>query len=312
MTEPTFSSIDEAAAWWWLQSRQAMPVEQQQALQTWLAADPRHATAFAAMQQTALSLEQLRQPQPLPAMTRRARPHRRPARPLLALACSLLLCVLLFWQYGPQQASYQQSLQAGNSLQTLALPDGSSVLLDQASAADIRLYDDRREVVLHRGQALFEVSKDSKRPFIVSAGDTSITVLGTRFSVRHDAGDIRVEVASGLVRVSNAEHTRLLTAGEGMRISEDNWLPTRQLATDSVASWQHRQLVFDNTPLPEALAEFARYGAAPVSLSDTRLQGLRITGSFRHDQPQQFLALLPEVLPVRVQQQQGQWRLSPR
>lgn len=308
MTDRPPSPIDEAAAGWWLKSHQGLSPEQRLARQAWLEADPAHARAFAAMQSTAARLEDLRQAR---ASSRKAS-SARPGRPaLLAMVCCALLGAVVLWQQAPPYAHYEHRLARSTSLQTHAMPDGSRVLLDQASEAEIRFDAERREVLLRRGQALFDVSKDSQRPFTVSAGDIRITVLGTRFSVRHEVGDIRVEVASGQVRVSDAYTTRLLAAGEGMRISSHRWLPTRQLAVDSVASWQHRQLVFDNTPLGEALAEFSRYGAPPVALSEPSLEALRVNGSFRHDQPQLFLRLLPEVLPVKLQQHQGQWQLAP-
>jgi len=45
----------------------------------------------------------------------------------------------------------------------------------------------RRSVILGRGEALFEVAHDSARPFVVIAGNGSITAVGTTFDVRKDA-----------------------------------------------------------------------------------------------------------------------------
>jgi transmembrane sensor len=68
--------------------------------------------------------------------------------------------------------------------------------------------DKRREVRLNRGEANFEVVKNTRQPFVVRAGDGLVWAVGTTFNVRytHPAGDtdktaVNVMVTEGTVKV---------------------------------------------------------------------------------------------------------------
>jgi ferric-dicitrate binding protein FerR (iron transport regulator) len=87
------------------------------------------------------------------------------------------------WRSQPLFSEHYATVR-GQALQ-VRLPDGSQMLLDAASQAQVQLFRGRREVRLLEGQALFHASADAQRPFEVRAGHTLVTVLGTRFSVRH-------------------------------------------------------------------------------------------------------------------------------
>jgi transmembrane sensor len=59
-----------------------------------------------------------------------------------------------------------------------------------------------RFVELVKGEALFEVRPDPRRPFTVTAGDASIRDVGTRFNVYRGADNTTVSVLEGEVQVS--------------------------------------------------------------------------------------------------------------
>ena len=84
----------------------------------------------------------------------------------------------------------------------IALKDGSVVTLNTASEIQVNYSDALRSVELIRGEALFDVAKNKARPFVVAAGDTSVRVVGTSFTVRHlDATPVQVLVREGIVDV---------------------------------------------------------------------------------------------------------------
>jgi ferric-dicitrate binding protein FerR (iron transport regulator) len=111
------------------------------------------------------------------------------------------------------------------------------------------------------GEAYFEVVHDANHPFIVHAGESKTTVLGTSFAVRRYASDtaVRVVVASGRVAVDAA----VVNAGDvafrtrrGTRVAHD-------LSATRLLSWITGQLTFDNTPLRDVFPELSRwYGVA--------------------------------------------------
>lgn len=222
------------------------------------------------------------------------------------------------WSYWQQQPVYERSFftQKGQQL-TARLPDaeevssqGSTIELDTATRAEIRLFRDRREVYLQDGQAMFSVHPDAKRPFHVYAGKLKITVVGTRFSVRQtstgmNAGQTVIAVEQGHVRVSQQDPLATppvdLTADQMLTGSETGALgPVTRLAPDSVALWRKGRLSFDQTPLARAIAEFDRYVSTGLIVRDPAIASLPVGGSYTLQQYQQFVRNLPEVLPVRL------------
>ncbi|HVR03054.1 MAG TPA: FecR domain-containing protein [Polyangia bacterium] len=70
-------------------------------------------------------------------------------------------------------------------------------------------------VVLDRGTVTCEVAPRAKRaPFVVEAGATRVTVIGTRFSVHRIGEHATVSVDHGLVEVADTNMTELVHAGE--------------------------------------------------------------------------------------------------
>jgi len=72
-----------------------------------------------------------------------------------------------------------------NKKQTLQMEDGSIITLSPGSILTYLkpLQKDKREFLLE-GEGIFEVAKDSLRPFIVEGGGLTTTALGTKFQVK--------------------------------------------------------------------------------------------------------------------------------
>lgn len=98
----------------------------------------------------------------------------------------------------------ENSTTAGKLLK-LQLPDGTTVYLNAASRLQYpeKFTGSTRTVVLH-GEAFFDVKQDKQHPFIVTADQLHIQVLGTSFNVRsyQNDEDIAVTVATGKVGVA--------------------------------------------------------------------------------------------------------------
>jgi hypothetical protein len=76
-------------------------------------------------------------------------------------------------------------------------------------------------VVLERGAVTCEVApRTTRAPFVVQAGQTRVTVIGTRFTVRRVGDHATVSVQHGLVEVADTDMTQLVHAGETFRPGE--------------------------------------------------------------------------------------------
>jgi len=340
-------AIDVAAATWAVRRRNGLSHEDGAELQAWLDADPRHAPALEDMAATAGHVRRLpsddvaalKRGLQASALLRRPTATNTPRRdpghsrwrvrlsPLIAPTAVAVL-VLAFvgagwtgWDSWRSLPTFEQAFATGRGQQIVAtLPDdparGSTVQLDTATRLDARLFRTRREVHLQEGQALFSVHADQDRPFHVWAGKLHITVVGTRFSVRHttsglDAGRTVVSVEEGHVRVSRAgsdpadaalsEAPVELVAGQMVTSDDRGGIgPVSQVPVASVASWRTGRISFDHTPLEQALAEFERYRSTGLVIRDPAVARLAVGGSYRIQQFGSFVDALPLMLPVRL------------
>lgn len=338
MNAGTRTEIEQRAAQWLAQrDGEAWSDADEAALQAWLAAEVAHRVAFlrleAAWQQgerlQALGagwkhsgppprghwqappetrreqlLQALERTQAPPSGVRRSRMTR-----VLAVA-AMLVCIVsagLGWHAYTRVDSVSLSTRLG-AIETQSLGDGSQATLASDSALDVHLSRRERRVELLRGEAIFDVAKDPGRPFVVDAGARQIVAVGTRFSVRRDAGELRVVVTEGTVRLQSADGaadqpSSLLPAGSVARIEGGNELVRSMAVADAeqLLEWRDGLLFFHNTSLRDAVAEFNRYNTRKIVVADARAAELRVGGHFRWDNVDAFVRLLERGFPVRAE-----------
>jgi transmembrane sensor len=117
---------------------------------------------------------------------------------------------------------------------SLPLSDGSELWVDKdAVLAPLDVSD--RSVVLHlvRGRTRFAVKPGGPRRWVIEAGDASVEVVGTRFTVERDSRGVQVRVEEGKVLVRSGalpDGLVRLAAGEQVRV------PKSALATATGAA----------------------------------------------------------------------------
>lgn len=226
----------------------------------------------------------------------------------------------LGWQHVLTRPVYQQAWRTRKGQQQeVSLPDGSELRLDTATALQVTYFRAHREVRLTQGQALFAVAPDAGRPFVVRAGSTMVTVVGTRFSVRltpevPGREGVEVSVEEGRVRVGRAEAgpparwvgtdaagAFELTAGQRLVFTADGSAPVLgQVPAAGVAAWRAMPLSFSDVPLQEALAEMGRYADLGIASVDPSVAGLRLSGTFDPRHASVTRRLLANALPIRL------------
>lgn len=201
---------------------------------------------------------------------------------LVALAASVVLLatyVLLQINLLGRGTTYQTG--TGERM-TATLDDGSSVTLNTASAIRWLGKGCARQVVLERGEVLFDVHSDPHCPFTVLL-DTgvSISVLGTRFDAyRYTSGQILVTVLEGSVQINSAHWAQVIKPEQSASVKDRNLTITEHANTEQRTAWLKDQVTFNNLPLSEAIQELQRYSKRPIRIADPQLTTLRITGVF--------------------------------
>ncbi len=167
---------------------------------------------------------------------------------------------------------------------SLALGDGSIVTLNTLSEVAVRFGSDVRHVELVSGEAMFDVARDPRRPFVVETGAVRLSVLGTRFSVYRKRDSVRLAVLEGVVRATPPGHPEaqvLVHAGEGAIASGDGTIRRNdRIDLERALAWTERRLVFDAVPLKDVVAEFNRYNRRPLIVQDPGLADREITSVF--------------------------------
>jgi transmembrane sensor len=316
------------------------------AFERWKTADPRHAAAYARLaaawqaldrvqairpspgtpvdndylydagqhfprtHQSAAESPQEPSPQPLNV------PGQRPfsARPsiFIALAASLLLTFAGVWV--AHIAGNSQAYRTGiGGFQRIVLADQTAIQLNTNSEVRVALSPQLRKVELVRGEASFEVAHDTSRPFIVSAGNTAVRAVGTKFDVHRLDSSVEITVDEGKVIVGAPElldvpditisptllplaaGQSVLASGSGVQLKE---LPKREMARK--LAWQNQMLMFDSDTLAEVVAQFNRYNARQLVVADPHLATLRIGGYFRATNLDAFISVLQSDFGIRV------------
>jgi len=238
---------------------------------------------------------------------------------LRALAAGLIVATAgaAAWYISrPQDTAYSTQIGA---LASVPLSDGSHVTLNTDSRIHVAFGAGKRVVKLDQGEAFFEVSKDRSRPFVVDMGSKQVTAVGTQFSVRRDGIEIRVLVTEGRVNIDRRDAPSGLgatqvAAGSQARTKGNSVLIDQPELTqvEQILSWRTGYLVFHETPLADAIAEFNRYNGRKIVIDDPTLASLRIGGRFRSTDAAAFLWLLQNGFPIIVAERDDRISLTRR
>ena len=86
----------------------------------------------------------------------------------------------------------------------MTLADGSKLHLNTNSVVTVDFSSTARNIVLLKGEAHFEVAHDTSRPFSVTAGNNTVTAVGTAFNMQYvDDNAFELVVTDGKVLVKD-------------------------------------------------------------------------------------------------------------
>ena len=185
------------------------------------------------------------------------------------------------------------------------LADGTRVTLDADSAVDVAFSNERRDVLLLRGRAFFDVAHDPAHPFAVRADNRVVTALGTQFDVRLTSDTVRVVLAQGSVSVAGVASGAgaplvKLRPGEAFAVHGAEAGKVTLIDLDDALAWKQDVVEFDNEPLAAAVTKLNRYTRAQIVIKDPKVAAMRVTGLFRTGDVVRFGRNLSQVLPVKL------------
>jgi transmembrane sensor len=319
-TKSTPQEIDRLAAEWVARPRAELSADARAALEAWLEADPRHLGAYAKAEAVLARLDQAGaagadalRPHPAASLVS---PLKR--RTVLGGSIAAGLAVLSGGAFGLWRLLREEgySTRVGETKEAI-LSDGSIVTLNTNSQVLVNYSKAARQIRLVQGEALFDVAKNRRRPFIVTAGDTQVRAVGTSFTVRIlPQQPVQVLVREGVVEIRRPgvpEAPPVRVAANSVAIAppqapiSSQALPRMQVARE--LAWRAGHIAFDNEPLADAAREFARYSEVEIRVAP-ELESQTVTGLYLSNDPVGFAKAVAISLNLRVDVVGHEVRLS--
>lgn len=236
---------------------------------------------------------------------------------LAAAATVVVAWAIVFFQRGEVTTAVGEQ-------RTLNLQDGTRVELNTATRLVVKYDAKTRVVELKSGEAYFSVAHEP-RPFVVMAGSRKIIAVGTSFTVRRDQSaddSVTVTLIEGKVAVApiSAANTlaampipevTMLSAGERAHVHRRAPITVDTPPIDRVTGWMRGQLIFDHTPLAEAVAELNRYGATRLSVASPETGRIAVSGTFRVSDSASFAQAAAQTYNLKLVRRDDELVLAP-
>lgn len=311
----TLTDPRDVAAYWYERFRSGnVTPQEQQSFEAWLAQDSTHPMHYQRIQALWAVTEQLPQVCAAQAQVTATAKHtaaKRSRRAFLgyglamAAAASVAVVTVGPWQWNTTTTFQERYTTAQGEQRNVLLPDGSSMMLNTDTVADVQFSQNKRVVRLQKGEALFAVQTVADAPFVVQMAMGSVQVTGTQFNIYQADQGFTVTVLEGSVQVETGSRwnpeRQALRAGKALHVT-DGVLAAVPADTHRAVAWSEGKVVFRGTALRDAIQELKRYNNVSVQLTTAQLGQLKVSGVFRLDDPYAFLEALPHIIPVGVKE----------
>ncbi|MEO9340823.1 FecR family protein [Mesorhizobium sp. SB112] len=294
--------VDEALDWFTRLRNRESDSDTRREFVSWLNRSPRHEEEFRNLEAIWGSSSFLKAVKSLPVDPGIRRPRfSRWAMHGSAAAAAMLLAAGV-WQYPSLIISWQADyVTVTGDQSTIQLPDGSTMMLNTASAVAVDFENGRRRVQLLRGEAFFDVQHDLHRPFVVKASFGEVEVRGTAFSVRTDAKEDDVFLERGKVQVyclCDRSNQVELHPGEGVSVTASAVSPVRAQEGSETLAWREGRIAFETARLGDVLDELRRYYSGRIVVMDDRVNRMVVTGNYRLDNVEGAIRTLADAAGV--------------
>ncbi|QGY45021.1 DUF4974 domain-containing protein [Maribellus comscasis] len=208
-----------------------------------------------------------------------------------------------------EEAIYQEIRTAFGTQSQINLPDGTLVWLNSGSTlkypgsfSDM----DTRSVELN-GEGYFQVTKNSRKPFIVKTTDINVKVLGTEFNVSayDDYHSTTVALERGKVSlfktVSGTDKNLLvLNPNEVAEYekTEGELIHHKEISLEKYVAWKDGMIVFFNDPIQSVTHKLEKWYNVKIEIGDSEIETYSFTATFVNEPLEQVLRLLSVSSPI--------------
>ena len=187
---------------------------------------------------------------------------------------------------------------------TFSLPDGTTGYLNSGSAISYTIpFQENRKVGL-KGEAWFDVVKNSKYPFQINAGKSTVKVLGTTFNLSAYPDDDYIEIVleDGKVEFKATATAKATNLGPGERLIFSNkTIKIENVEPRKYSGWTKGELIFKGDKMEEVAKRIERWYNVKVQIADVELYDYSFRGTFVDDSLKGVLRLLSMTSPIKYE-----------
>lgn len=195
------------------------------------------------------------------------------------------------------------STQVGET-RKLRLSDGSMIALNTDTSISWRFSTKRRELWLERGEVAIELRSGPEAQLSTNASRALLDSGRFNARLRADALDLMVLRGRAATANSGSAKSSQLEANPFQRIAFSGagaaLRPVSRDTAEAALAWQSGDVVFLDTPLSEAVAEYNRYLLRKIVIEDAAIGAIRVGGRFVSSDPTDFLKAISSSLGVKT------------
>lgn len=191
-----------------------------------------------------------------------------------AAAAAVLIAALVGFVYSQFLQGPMLIAESKSAMETVQLADGSVATLRPHTQLYQVSENDKQSIYRLAGEAYFEVRPDPERNFTVEAGNGTVSVLGTKFTVSSWGKLTQVYLEEGTVLFTRTASDQGITLEPGQiaTLGETQRQPVLTTgSSEEYTDWLKNELVFDNRPARRIFNELEQHFGISLSGPDNVL-----------------------------------------
>ena len=204
--------------------------------------------------------------------------------------------------------AYTEIITPKGQIKNILLPDGSLVFLNSDTKLKYKsTFGTKKREVFLEGEAFFDVTQNSRKPFIIYTSENIVKVLGTAFNVSAypdenihqislERGKISISHDKGKSAILNPDETYLLLCNK----NQSKIFKTKNV--EIYSSWKDGKIIFRNQRFADIARKLERSHNIVISIQNTKIENLRYTGEFNiNDDIRKILEIIGHTTPVNYE-----------